>query len=71
MTAKSVSLAVRVWYDEEQGNIHIASKDDHELISTINRDPAHSRGHPHLFNKLAKCLRDESKPAPPEAHEPE
>ena len=29
-----------------------------------NADAASKRGHPHLFNKLAKVLRDEGKPHP-------
>lgn len=67
---KSVNLNVRIWYDPEQGIIRLASSDGHDLITTVNGEAKNARGHPNLFNKLAKCLRDAGKPAPPEAPEP-
>ena len=57
----SVDLEVRIWYDENQGSIHIAGNDLH---SHVNPDPESRRGHPNLFRKLAQILRKAGKPAP-------
>ena len=65
MTARSSKTAyprIGVWVDEAQGDIHL-SIPGHGL-STVNSNPASKRGNPHLFDKLAKALRDEGKPHP-------
>ena len=59
---KTGELAIGLWFDEEAGDIHLRIP-DHGL-STVNADPVSKRGHPHLFNKLAKALRDQGKPHP-------
>ena len=64
MTTKSIQIAVRVWYDEEQGVIRMASDDDIGFISTVNNDPNNRRGNPNLFGKLARLLREAGKPSP-------
>jgi hypothetical protein len=46
----------------------ILSIPDHGL-STVNADATSKRGNPHLFNKLAKVLRDQGKPHPPVVEE--
>ena len=61
---KSVYLDVGVWYDEEQGHIHITAKDVHGFHTTVNSNPSSKRGHPNLFDKLAQCLRESGAPAP-------
>jgi hypothetical protein len=61
---KSVYLSVGVWYDEDQGHIHLTAKDVHGFHTTVSPDPNSKRGHPNLFGKLAKCLRDAGAPAP-------
>jgi hypothetical protein len=59
---KTGSATIGLWYKEDTGAIHL-SLGDHGL-STVNADPASKRGHPHLYNKLAKLLRDQGKPHP-------
>jgi len=61
---KSVYLDVGIWYDEEQGHIHLTAKGVPGFHTTVNGDATSKRGHPNLFNKLAKCLRDAGAPAP-------
>ncbi|MGE3744616.1 MAG: hypothetical protein AB7G25_02670 [Sphingomonadaceae bacterium] len=53
---------IGIWYDETAGDIHL-SIPGHGL-STLNGKATSARGNPHLFNKLAKALRDEGKPHP-------
>ena len=61
--AKTAYPKIGVWYDELKGDIHL-SIGGHGL-STVASDSRSERGNPHLFNKLAKVLRDEGKPHPP------
>jgi hypothetical protein len=61
-SGKTAKVTIGLWFDEEAGDIHL-SIPDHGL-STVNPDAASKRGHPHLFNKLAKVLRDQGKPHP-------
>lgn len=66
MTQRSGKTAyprIGIWFDETAGDIHL-SIPGHGL-STINDRADSARGNPHLFNKLAKALRDEGKPHPP------
>jgi hypothetical protein len=62
-SGKTGKAIIGLWFDEDAGEIHL-SIPDHGL-STINPDPESKRGNPHLFNKLAKVLRDQRKPHPP------
>jgi hypothetical protein len=50
--------------DEEQGHIHLTARNVKGFHTTVTSDPASKRGHPNLFNKLAKCLRDAGAPHP-------
>lgn len=61
-SAKTAYPKVGIWFDEQAGDIHLSIA-GHGL-STINPNPESKRGNPHLFNKLAKALRDEGKPHP-------
>ncbi len=62
-SGKTVYPKIGIWYDEKAGDIHF-SIPGHGL-STVNANADSRRGNPHLFNKLAKVLRDEGKPHPP------
>lgn len=65
MTIKSGKTAyprICVWFDEAAGDIHMSIEG--QGLSTVNADPQSKRGNPHLFNKLAKALRDADKPHP-------
>ena len=61
---KSVYLDVGIWYDEQQGHIHITAKNVHGFHTTINDNAESKRGHPNLFMKLAKCLKEAGAPHP-------
>jgi hypothetical protein len=61
-SGRTGKATIGLWFDEEAGDIHL-SIPDHGL-STVNADAASKRGNPHLFNKLAKVLRDPDKPHP-------
>jgi len=61
-SGKTARVTLGIWFDENANDIHICIP-DHGL-STINGDAGSARGNPHLFNKLAKALRDQGKPHP-------
>jgi len=63
-TGKTVYLDVGIWYNEDQNNIHITAKDIHGFHTTVSANPELKRGHPNLFRKLAKCLRESGAPHP-------
>ena len=58
-SGKTASATLGIWYDENADDIHL-SIPGHGL-STLNANEASLRGNPHLFNKLAKVLRDQGK----------
>jgi hypothetical protein len=62
-SGKTAYPRIGVWFNEDSGHIHLEIA-GHGL-STINDKAASARGNPHLFNKLAKALRDAGKPHPP------
>jgi hypothetical protein len=59
---KTATVTIDLWFDGEAGDIHL-SIPGHGL-STVNADASSKRGNPHLFNKLAKVLRDQGKAHP-------
>ena len=63
-SGKTVYLEVGVWWNEATGHIHLAAKDVEGFITTVCDDPASIRGHPNLFMKLAKVLKDAGAPHP-------
>jgi hypothetical protein len=60
----SVYLDLGVWYDEEQGHIHLTAKGVPGFHTTVAPNPESKRGHPNLFGKLAKVLKDAGAPHP-------
>jgi hypothetical protein len=61
---KSVYLDIGISYDENQGHIHITAKGVKWFHTTVTDNPASKRGHPNLFMKLAKCLKESGAPHP-------
>ena len=64
---KTIYFQISVWYNEENDRIHISSGktiDSEGFITTVNANPKSKRGHPNLFKKLAKLLREHDVPAP-------
>lgn len=65
MTSRSGKTAypqIGVWFDEEAGDIHLSIEG--QGLSTVTGNATSKRGNPHLFNKLAKALREAGKPHP-------
>lgn len=62
--SKTIYLNVGVWYNEKQGRIHLNVKGAAQPMTTISADPQRERGHPHLFKKLAMCLKEAGMPHP-------
>lgn len=60
--SKTARAEIGIWFKPETGAIHLSLGD--YGLSTVNADRANKRGHPHLYNKLAKLLRDQGKPHP-------
>lgn len=61
---KTVYLEVGVWYNEDQGHIHVATRDGDGFHTTVSPDPKSVRGNPNFFWKLAECLRKAGVSAP-------
>ena len=61
---KSVYMEVGIWWDESQDQIHLTAKDVKGFHTTVSQDAGSRRGHPNLFMKLAKVLRDAGAPHP-------
>lgn len=61
-SGKTGQVTIGLWFEEEAGDIHLSIPS--QGLSTVNGDAASKRGNPHLFNKLAKVLRDQGKPHP-------
>jgi hypothetical protein len=66
----TIYLTVGVWYNEEARDIRLSFKGASEKgvpmrPTTVSSDPTSKRGHPHLFRKLALCLKQAEMPHPP------
>lgn len=61
---RSVYLEVGIWWDAEQRHIHLTAKNVPGFHTTVSADPDSKRGHPNLFAKLAKVLKDNGAPHP-------
>lgn len=59
---KTGRVTLSLWFDEEAGDIHLSIPG--QGLSTVNSNAESKRGNPHLFNKLAKVLREQEKPHP-------
>lgn len=62
MVNKAVELELRVWYDPKSRRIKLAGPG--LTASTVSNDPKSKRGHPNLYGKLTRVLRDAGVPAP-------
>lgn len=61
-SGKTGRVTIGLWFDQDANDIHL-NLPGHGL-STVNGTAESARGNPHLFNKLAKVLRDQGKPHP-------
>ena len=60
----SVYMEVGIWWNKAQGHIHLTAKNVDGFHTTVSNDTTSKRGHPNLFRKLAKVLRDAGAPHP-------
>lgn len=56
--AKTVRLDVSIWYNKDDEQIRVSSREGNGFISTVSADPKSQRVHRHLFYKLAKILKE-------------
>lgn len=61
---KTLSLNLSVWYDANDGHIHVATQDGDGFISSVGNNAQNLRGHPHLYSKLADALQKAGRAAP-------
>ena len=54
---------IKIWWKKDIN--HIAIVVEGQFQSSVSPDPQDTYRHPHLFKKLAKCLRDAGAPHPP------
>jgi len=57
-------LNVGVWFDPETGHIHITLPHSGWFHTTVTADADSKRGHPNLFAKLARALKEAGVPHP-------
>lgn len=62
MGKKTAYPKIGIWLNEVTGAIHLSIEG--QGLSTVNPSPGSKRGHPHLYNKLAKALRAAGYPHP-------
>lgn len=57
-------LNIGAWYDDQTGHIHLTLPRSGWFHTTVSPDPASKRGHPNLYEKLARALKEANVPAP-------
>ena len=62
--SKTIYLKVGVWWDEAQGHIHLTAPSTDYFHTTVNGHEKSKRGHPNLFMKLARALKEAGVPGP-------
>ncbi|NIY79602.1 hypothetical protein HCZ23_08975 [Celeribacter sp. HF31] len=61
---KAVYMDMGVWYDEKTGHIHLTVPKSGWFHTTVNLNEESKRGHPNLYMKLARALREAGATAP-------
>ena len=62
---KAVYIEGGIWWNPDDGQIHLTVKGVHGFHTTINDNPGSKRCHTNLFGKLAEVLKDNGAPHPP------
>lgn len=68
---KTAYLKIGAWFDQRTGHIHLTLPNSGWFHTTVNDDPASKRGHPNLYAKLARALREAGVPAPDASEVPD
>jgi len=73
-SGKTGKLTIGLWFDEDEHRRHAGGMPRSGMATSTSASPItacrrsastrRKRGHPHLFNKLAKVLRAQGKPHP-------
>ena len=58
-------LNVGIWLDAKTGHIHMTLPRSGWFHTTVTNDAKSVRGHPNLYEKLARALREAGAPHPP------
>jgi len=61
---KAAYLNIGAWYDKETGQIHLTLPHSRWFHTTVSKEPESVRGHPNLFAKLSRALREAGVPYP-------
>lgn len=57
-------LSVGAWYDAKTGHIHLTLPHSGWFHTTVSPDADSTRGHPNLYGKLTRALKEAGVPAP-------
>lgn len=57
-------LSIGAWYDAKTGHIHLTLPHSGWFHTTVGADPKSVRGHPNLYAKLARALKESGAPYP-------
>lgn len=57
-------LNVGIWFNAETGSIHMTLPHSGWFHTTVNGNEKSKRGHPNLFAKLARALKEAGVPGP-------
>ena len=57
-------LNIGAWYDPKTGHIHLALPQSEWFHTTVNANEVSKRGHPNLYGKLARALKEAGVPGP-------
>ncbi len=57
-------LNIGAWYNKDNGHIHLTLPRSDWFHTTVNGKESSKRGHPNLYNKLARALKEAGVPGP-------
>lgn len=57
-------LNIGAWYDPKTGHIHLTLPHSKWFHTTVTSDSASKRGHPNLYEKLTRALKEAGVPSP-------
>lgn len=57
-------LNLGIWFDRDTGHIHLTLPHSGWFHTTVVGDAESKRGHPNLYNKLARALKEAGVPGP-------
>ena len=61
---RPVYVDVGIWFSEVTGDVHLAVSGFKNAHVTVTNKPTSAQGHPELYRKLARVLKDAGAPCP-------